>query len=129
MRAAQIDLGAGAKKVEFVAVNTDPFHTAVSTEAAAIQPAAPRNFTFLNGPLRTLNALWASYGVTVTVGSSHAQLAHNDICYVIDAHGNLRAQVVPFANEDPSGNFTLPPAQISRFATGVAKIVTSLGAP
>jgi protein SCO1/2 len=126
MSAAQVDLGAHASRVEFVAINTDPFHTSVSSDAPAISADLPKNFVFLNGPLRTLNAVWASYGVTVTVGNNNSQLAHNDICYVIDAHGRLRDQLVPFANEDPSGRYSLPATQIARFGAGIAHVVSSL---
>jgi cytochrome oxidase Cu insertion factor (SCO1/SenC/PrrC family) len=124
--AAQADLGAQARNVEFVAINTDPFQTSLSAVGPATAHPAPKGFIFLTGPLRTLNSTWANYGVTVTVGSTHSQIAHNDICFVIDAHGNLRDQMTPFANEDAHGHYSLPAPQILRFAKAMARVITSL---
>ena len=90
MSGAQTDLGSRSSRVEFVAINTDPFNTATSTAGPAIGSNAPHGFVFLNGPLRALNSVWANYGVTVTVGNHRSQLAHNNICYVIDSRGRLR---------------------------------------
>lgn len=123
---AQNQLGPRAKSVEFVAINTDPFHTKINAHSGALDAPVPRGFVFLNGPLRTLNSTWANYGVTVSVGSTHSQLAHNDICYFIDTSGALRFHVTPFANEDAMGHYSLSTPQITRFATGLARVVSSL---
>ena len=127
MAVSQDALGSLSSKVEFVAINTDPFHTATSNEIAALSTPHPKGFLFLNGPLRTLNETWDNYGVTVTVGATRTQLAHNNIMYVIDPVGRLRFFVIPFANEDPSGRSWLASSQITRFGNGVAHLISNLG--
>ena len=110
IRQAQARLGANARKVEFVIVNSDPNHFAVSAAPAALQ----------------LKAVWIKYGVSVKVGALASQVAHNNIMYFIDPRGRLRAQAVPFGNENHAGVFSLGPTTISRFAQGIAQTADSL---
>src|SRR5664280_866429 len=66
IRQAQARLGASASKVEFVIVNSDPNHFAVSAAPAALSVPGLTNTPsvfFLTGPLLQLNAVWISYGV------------------------------------------------------------------
>ena len=129
IRQAQARLGANARKVEFVIVNSDPNHFAVSAAPAALSIPGLANTPsvyFLTGPLLQLNAVWINYGVSVKVGALASQVAHNNIMYFIDPRGRLRAQAVPFGNENHAGVFSLGPTTISRFAQGIAQTADSL---
>ncbi len=123
------DLGPAVGSVQTVVVNTDPNHTAVDAAPAALTAtglAGQPGVLFLSGPIARLNALWADYGVTVTVGQNASQESHNDILYFIDPTGRLRAEAVPFADEAPDGTFSLPAADVQRFARGIAAYATDL---
>lgn len=129
IKSAIIQLGARARHVEFVIVNTDPHH--VNHEAAPRALTVPqllglRGVYFVTGSLAELNAIWVHYGLTVKVGPLATQIAHNDIVYFVDPKGKLRVLAVPFANEDHRGVFTLATTDIQRFARGLASESISL---
>ena len=129
LRQARDLLGARAHQIEFVIVNADPTHFAFTPNPTALRVAHlgdAASVYFLTGPLLQLNAVWINYGVSVKVGSLATQVAHNDIMYFIDPAGHLRAQAVPFANEDSHGVFTLSASDVHRFAIGVARTASSL---
>ena len=129
IKQAQALLGAKASRVDFVIVNADPNHFTLNTSPAALTVPqlanVPRVF-FLTGPLLQLNAVWINYGVSVKVGALASQVAHNDVMYFIDPSGRLRDLAVPFANENHAGVYSLSPADISRFAKGIAQTAGSL---
>lgn len=115
--------------VEFVIVNSDPNHYQFNaTPLALLTPSLDLvpNVHFLTGPLPQLNAVWISYGLAVRVGVNPNQVTHNNIIYFIDPRGRLRAQAVPFGNEDQSGQFSLNAADIHRYAQGIAQTADSL---
>lgn len=129
IKEAQAQLGANANKVEFVIVNADPNHFVFNAAPAALSVPQLANTPlvyFLTGPLLQLNAVWINYGVSVKVGALASQVAHNNIMYFIDPTGRLRAQAVPFGNENSKGVFSLGAADISRFAKGIAQTASSL---
>ena len=122
-------LGPVGPDVEFVVVNTDPTHTAVTANPQALSItglASDPSAHFLTGTLRQLDAVWAAYGVQVTVNQPSARLAHNDILYFVDPQGRLRSEAVPFANENQRGGYLLPAADVARFAQGIARTADSL---
>ena len=122
-------LGPAAPDVEFVVVNTDPNHTSVTADPQALSItglASDPSVHFLTGTLRQLDAIWAAYGVQVTVSQTSTQLAHNDILYFVDPQGRLRSEAVPFANENQRGGYLLPAADVTRFAQGIARTADSL---
>jgi cytochrome oxidase Cu insertion factor (SCO1/SenC/PrrC family) len=115
--------------VDFVVVNSDPLDTSPVPNPAAIAgfgTGSPDNFQFLTGPLNELNGIWSSYGVTVTVQKSTDLVTHNNIMYFIDPQGRTRFLATPFANEDQLGTYSLAPADVQRFAQGVANTAASL---
>ena len=119
------DLGPSARAVRYLVVNTDPRATNVTATVPALDSTLRSSIpsaVFLTGPLNKLDAIWRSYGVTVTV-SSTGVATHNDLLYVIDARGRLRSQLTPFANESPSGVYQLAPKNITAFASGIAQSV------
>jgi cytochrome oxidase Cu insertion factor (SCO1/SenC/PrrC family) len=129
LRQAHALLGAKAADVEFVVVNTDPNNTSLVSTPAALTVSGlegDHSVHFLTGSLRQLNAIWISYGVTVTVGKSPQQMTHNNILYFVDPRGRLRSEAIPFANENGRGVYVLPQADIARFAQGIAATATSL---
>jgi hypothetical protein len=115
--------------VEFVVVNSDPFHTSVRLDPPALRVPGLSGLSdmyFLTGPLAQLNAVWSTYGLAVHVGATHAQIAHNNVLYFISPRGRLRSLAVPFANEDHSGIYRLAPTDVQRFARGIATVASSL---
>ncbi len=129
IRQTQALLGSAAGKVEFVIVNSDPNHFEFNATPRAL--SVPRLLTtpsvhFLTGPLPQLNAIWINYGLSVKVGVKASEVAHNNILYFIDAKGNLRAQAVPFGDENTMGVFSLGASDIHRFAVGIARTADSL---
>ena len=120
---ADADLGASAAHVEFLTVNTDPSALAQSAEAPALNGTglgALPNWRILTGPLATLNTVWRSYGVSITVDEKSGLEAHNDVMDFIDAQGDLRYRATPFADESTTGTYSLPTASIARWAAGIA---------
>jgi cytochrome oxidase Cu insertion factor (SCO1/SenC/PrrC family) len=128
---ARTMLGPKAADVEFIVVNSDPHDVANTPAPPAL--TVPRlaglpDVHFLTGPLAQLNATWIAYGVTVTIGGTPSREAHNAIVYFVDPQGRLRSSALPFANEDGNGVYSLPAADIQRFAQGVAQTAGSLTA-
>jgi protein SCO1/2 len=123
LRAADNQLGRQASNVAFVTVNTDPRDTTGSGLADAVTGsglAATPNWSMVTGPLPSLNAVWRSYGVTVNFEPSTGLVAHNDVMYFVDQRGDLRFRATPFADESRSGTYSLAPADVARWAKGVA---------
>jgi protein SCO1/2 len=122
-------LGVQSSNVEFVVVNTDPRYTSPTPVPPALAQAGlidQAGVLFLNGPLSELNAIWSSYGVTVTVQRSTQVVTHNDIMYFIGRTGKMKLRATPFADEDRLGRYTLAPDAIHRFAQGTAEAATSV---
>jgi cytochrome oxidase Cu insertion factor (SCO1/SenC/PrrC family) len=129
IRQARVFLGSKASKVDFVIVNSDPGHFAFNAAPAALsvpQLANTPSVYFLTGPLLQLNAVWIKYGVSVKVGATASEVAHNNVMYFIDPQGQLRELAVPFGNENHAGVFSLGSSDISRFAKGIAQTADSL---
>lgn len=129
---ADADLAAKAADVEFVTVNTDPSALAQSAEARVLSTTrlgALPNWHMVTGPLATLNVLWKTYGVSISVQRKTGLEAHNDVMDFIDARGDLRYRATPFADESTNGSYSLPPASIARWAQGVATYAGQLVTP
>jgi cytochrome oxidase Cu insertion factor (SCO1/SenC/PrrC family) len=129
---ADTDLGAEAAHVEFVTVNTDPSALSVSglagAEAASTLSALP-NWVMLTGPLSTMDAVWRSYGITITVVQKTGVEAHNNFAYFIDPQGQELYRATPFADESRSGTYSLPATEIDQWATGLAAYAVKVIAP
>jgi cytochrome oxidase Cu insertion factor (SCO1/SenC/PrrC family) len=129
---ADTDLGAEAARVEFVTVNTDPSALSVSglagAEAASTLSALP-NWIMLTGPLSTMDTVWKSYGISITVVQKTGVEAHNNLAYFIDPQGQEVYRATPFANESRSGTYSLPATEIDRWATGVAAYAEKVVGP
>jgi cytochrome oxidase Cu insertion factor (SCO1/SenC/PrrC family) len=120
---ADHDLGSSASNVEFVTVNTDPSALAQSDETPALDGtglAALPNWHMVTGPLASLDPVWRSYGVSITVAQKTGLEAHTDVMDFVDARGDLAYEATPFADEGGTGRFTLPPASVDRWGQGIA---------
>jgi cytochrome oxidase Cu insertion factor (SCO1/SenC/PrrC family) len=131
IRQADADLGAQADRVEFLTVNTDPRDLATSGQApaGATGLSGLANWRMLTGPLASLNAVWKAYGVTVSVDEKTGLEAHSDVVYFIDPAGDLRFRATPFADESTTGAYSLAPATVARWATGIATYAAMLITP
>ena len=126
--AADRDLRRAAASVAFITLNTDP-------RALAWSPSPPagvttglerlRNWSFLTGPLATMNPLWRAYGIGIEVAAS-GQIAHNEEIVVLGANGAARYRLTPVANESRTGAYGLSATSIARFASAIARTVESL---
>lgn len=129
IKQAQALLGANTSKVEFVIVNTNPNDYRVASAPLALSEPHLTNdpsIHFLTGPLAQLNTVWTNYGISIRVGAKANQMAHNNIMYFINSKGELHSQVLPFANENRSGVYSLSTSDMDRFASGIAQIAGSL---
>jgi cytochrome oxidase Cu insertion factor (SCO1/SenC/PrrC family) len=120
---ADHDLGSAAVDVEFVTVNTDPSALAPSAETAVFDDTglnALPNWHMLTGPLASLNPVWRSYGVSITVEAKTGLEAHTDVMDFIDGAGYVRYRATPFADESRTGTFSLPAASVARWGQGIA---------
>jgi cytochrome oxidase Cu insertion factor (SCO1/SenC/PrrC family) len=129
---ADADLGGQAAHVEFVTVNTDP--SALSESGLAGAEAASKlstlpNWIMLTGSLSTMDAVWKSYGIAITVVQKTGAEAHNSFIYFIDPQGREVYRAAPFANESRSGTYSLPPTDIDRWATGIAAYAVKVTGP
>jgi protein SCO1/2 len=129
IRQANTDLGTASGKVEFVTVNTDPKALSVAGLSNAVAQSglgSLPNWRMLTGPLATVNAVWKSYGITITVTRHSGLDAHNDLIYFIDPLGRERYEATPFANESLQGDYSLSAAAISRWGAGIATYANKL---
>jgi cytochrome oxidase Cu insertion factor (SCO1/SenC/PrrC family) len=128
---ADIDLGTESKDVEFLTVNTDPLALAQSAQAPASTASglgSLPNWRMLTGPLTTLNAVWKSYGVSISIDQKTGLEAHNEVLYFIDRSGDLRFKATPFADESTTGTYSLPTTTIARWAAGIAAYAEQVAA-
>jgi cytochrome oxidase Cu insertion factor (SCO1/SenC/PrrC family) len=87
------ELGSTKDKVAIVAIATNPIYHSVSVVRAFTENEGMGrlpNWYFLTGPLLTLEKIWNAYGVQVAIEPAGAMIGHNDLLYVIDAHGYAR---------------------------------------
>ena len=124
IRQADADLGSEAARVSFLTINTDPDATAVTGLARTLSVTGLDhlpNWHMLTGPLGQLNTVWQAYGITVSLDTVTAAVAHNDLMYFIDRSGRFRFSATPFADESrSSATYSLPSSDIARFAKGIA---------
>jgi len=129
IRRAEAGMGAGAGRVSFLVVNTDPGVTSVAGLAAALRRTGlgdMPNWHMLTGPLATLNAIWRAYGVSITVTKATGAVVHNNLMYFVDPMGRLRLRATPVVDESRTGMFRLAIAGVDRWAAGIARYASSL---
>jgi cytochrome oxidase Cu insertion factor (SCO1/SenC/PrrC family) len=93
-------LGASSGQVELVAIVANPlYRSAAYTRAFDRQERLTGlpNWLFLTGTLAQLQQAWRSYGIAHAILPGGGMIGHNDVAYVIDAHGQTRREL----NLDP----------------------------
>jgi cytochrome oxidase Cu insertion factor (SCO1/SenC/PrrC family) len=121
-------LGTTPTPVTFVTVNTDPLALSPGDAAMLTQGTLGTvpDYRFLTGSVKQLNPVWASYGISITVDRATRVVTHNELMYFIAPSGKIAWAATPFANESTSGTYSLPAAEITRFATGIAQYARKL---
>lgn len=129
LRATLTDLGTKARNVVVDIVNTDPFSYGVSADPLALTSTGlsnDANVHFLNGSVATLNNVWKSFGIQVSVGATANEVAHNSSLYFVGPTLQLSSFATPFAHESTTGVFSLSPSNILKFAQGIELETISL---
>ena len=125
-------LGAQASKVVFAAINVNQYHASVRDMAAysaAHQLNAIPGWHFLTGPVPALRAAWRAYNVQVEAPGPDADIIHSTVLYFIDATGTERFIASSMAGHTADGTAYLPLAQISGWASGIARLAGDLARP
>ena len=84
-------------RVDFIAIVANPIYRSVSyTKAFDRQEGLTHlhNWYFLTGSLPQLQRAWNSYGILVQTIANGAMIAHTDLSFVIDAHGQERDALI-----------------------------------
>jgi protein SCO1 len=126
---AHRQLGAQASKVVFAAINVNQYHATVRDMAAystAHQLNAIPDWHFFTGTLPALRTAWRDYNVQVEAPSPNADIIHTSVVYFIDAKGAERFIASPMVDHTANGTAYLPLAQISDWASGIARVVDDL---
>lgn len=124
IRDAVSDLGSARDKVAFVIVGTNPADVGSAAAREGLLASGLSSLSdvyFVSGTLRQLNGIWTAYDVTVEYAPSTGQLGHSNLIDIVDPSGRLDYALEPFGNESPSGSYTLAPAQVEEFASGIAR--------
>jgi cytochrome oxidase Cu insertion factor (SCO1/SenC/PrrC family) len=122
-------LGAQASKVVFVAINVNQYHATVQNMAAystAHRLNTIPSWHFFTGPVPALRTVWRDYNIAVQAPNPDADIIHTSAVYFIDANGTERFLASPMVDHTASGTAYLPLAQISDWATGIARIADHL---
>ena len=125
-------LGAQASKVVFAAINVNQYHATVRDMAAfsaAHQLNTIPGWHFFTGPLPALRAAWRAYNIEVAAPGPNADVAHSSVLYFIDARGAERFLAAPMVDHAANGTSYLPLAQISGWASGIARLADDLARP
>ena len=125
-------LGAQASKVVFAAINVNQFHTTVQ-DMAAYSTAHRLNtipgWHFFTGPVPALRTAWRDYNVEVEAPNPNADIIHTSVVYFIDAKGAERFIASPMVNHTANRTAYLPLAQLSDWATGIARLADDMARP
>ncbi len=122
-------LGAQANKVVFAAINVNQYHATVQDMAKysnAHQLNAIPNWHFFTGPVPALMTVWRAYNIQVQAPSPDADIIHTSAVYFIDAKGVERFIASPVVDHMANGTSYLPLAQVSEWASGIARVAGDL---
>jgi cytochrome oxidase Cu insertion factor (SCO1/SenC/PrrC family) len=123
------DLGPAARKVVFVAVNVNAYHTSVAAMAAYSREhalASIPSWHFLTGPVPALRAVWRAYNIEVEAPSPNADIIHTSAVYFIDPQGREAFLASPMDDHTAKGTAYLPAAQLTAWGQGIALIARHL---
>jgi cytochrome oxidase Cu insertion factor (SCO1/SenC/PrrC family) len=126
---ADRDLAGLSSHVLFVAINCD----ASAGSRAALVAFDRRegltgipNWRFLTAPAAQLRAVWSAYGITVSVDPHAPIVLHTEEILFISPTGAERFSVAPYGNQGPDGTYSLPQADIARWASGIADYASEM---
>jgi cytochrome oxidase Cu insertion factor (SCO1/SenC/PrrC family) len=98
-------LGAASRWVELVAIVTNPvYHQVTDTVAFDRQEHLDQvpNWRYLTGSVPQLRQVWNDYDITAEILPAGSMIGHQDVAYVIDQAGHVRAEL----NTDPGPGTT-----------------------
>jgi cytochrome oxidase Cu insertion factor (SCO1/SenC/PrrC family) len=119
-RAAGQLLGAAARQVELVAVVTNPvYHQVAYTQAFDRQEHLDQvpNWLYLTGSVPQLQQVWKDYGISAEILPAGSMIGHQDIAYVIDQAGHVRAEL----DTDPGPGTTATKSSFSVLLADAAR--------
>ena len=123
------ELGARAGKVVFAAINVNRYHATVANMAAfsaAHRLTTIPSWHFFTGPVPALKTAWQDYNIAVQAPNPNADIIHTSAVYFIDPQGRERFVASPMVDHTANGTAYLPLAQISGWATGIARLAGDL---
>jgi cytochrome oxidase Cu insertion factor (SCO1/SenC/PrrC family) len=125
------DLGSGASKVAFLAVNVNVDHVQVADVAAFSQEhglATIPSWHFFTGPASDLQTVWSNYGVEVQNSGPTADVVHSSFVFFIGPDGHERYLANPTDEHTSTGAAYLPAGQLASWGQGIAQVARSLSA-
>jgi cytochrome oxidase Cu insertion factor (SCO1/SenC/PrrC family) len=120
MRAAGQLLGTASRNVELVAVVANPVYHQVSDTQAfdrAERLDQVPNWLYLTGSVPQLQQVWKDYGLSAEILPAGSMIGHQDIAYVIDKAGRVRAVL----NTDPGPATTATKSSFAVLLAGAAR--------
>ncbi len=123
-RQTDLQLGATARNVDFVAIVANPIYRSTSfTNAFDRQESMNRlsNWYYLTGSLPQLQRVWDSYGVLVSTVGAGAMIAHSDLAFIIDGHGRERDALI----DDPGPTQTFASSFSSLLLSRIDQVIHS----
>lgn len=88
--------------LDIVSVAADPYHEQISDLNHFIKLhdlGSVPNFYYVTGPLKTMQNVWNSYGIGVSMKPTDKMSIHSDFMFILGPNNRLRA-IIP---DDPSG--------------------------
>jgi cytochrome oxidase Cu insertion factor (SCO1/SenC/PrrC family) len=119
-RAAGQLLGAASAKVELVAIVTNPiYHQVADIQAFDRQEHLDQvpNWRYLTGSVPQLRQVWKDYGISAEILPAGSMIGHQDLAYVIDQAGHVRAEL----NTDPGPGTTATKSSFAVLLAGAAR--------
>ena len=119
-RAAGQLLGVASSKVELVAIVANPvYHQVAYIQAFDRQEFLDQvpNWLFLAGSVPQLRQVWKDYSVTADILPAGSMIGHQDLAYVIDQAGRVRAEL----NIDPGPGTTATKSSFSVLLANAAR--------
>ena len=123
------NLGPGGAKITFLAINVNPFHTAVADVLGFSHEQGLDTIPgwhFVTGSVPSLKAVWSEYGISVDAPNAQADVIHSSEIFFIDSHGVERYSAAPMVFHTASGSSYLPAPQITEWGQGIAQVVQNL---
>ena len=122
-------LGAQASKVVFAAINVNQYHATVQNMAAfstAHRLNTIPSWHFFTGPVPALQTAWRNYNIEVA-GAQPERRHHPHLGGVLHRRqGPERFLASPMVDHTANGTAYLPLAQISDWASGIARLADDL---